>query len=309
MKSGFIGGIVGSLLVVLLGAAAFRAGTPVDARFTFQGQLRDGDALVSGNVDIRFTLWDAQDGGAEVGTPVTRTNLTVTDGRFATELDFGASAFAGDARWIQMEVRSPAGTGQYLALPRQRVNAVPYALYSLNGGLSPWNLDVATRDIGYVNGRVGIGTNAPTAALEVVSTAGGDDSVKLPSGSIGRGEMNAGALAAANYWSSQFNISTRGPLAYLTAFQTSFTLQDSGAVSLFIDCSISGEPYSIIVDGNVIRAGVYQFQMVTVDLGPGTHSLQLRSTNLAFGCCTGCSCGDYGVKSSITAIYVPQRLN
>ncbi len=62
MKSGVIGGVIGSLMGVLLGAAAFRSGTPVDARFTYQGQIRDGEALVSGNVDIRFTLWDAADG-------------------------------------------------------------------------------------------------------------------------------------------------------------------------------------------------------------------------------------------------------
>ena len=197
MKSGVIGGVIGSLMGVLLGAAAFRAGTPVDARFTYQGQIRDGEALVSGNVDIRFTLWDSADGGTTVGAAVTKTNLPVTDGRFATELDFGASAFSGDARWIQMEVRSPAGAGQYFALPRQRVNAVPYALYSLNGGLSPWNLDVATRDIGYVNGRVGIGTNEPSAALEVISTTGGDESVKLPNGSIGKAELSAEAGLAA----------------------------------------------------------------------------------------------------------------
>ena len=190
MKSGIIGGAIGSLIGLMLGAAAFMGGTPVDARFTYQGQIRDGDALVSGTADIRFSLWDSLDGGSMVGSMVTKTNLTVTDGRFATELDFGTSAFSGDARWIQMEFRAPAGAGQYTTLaPRQRVNAVPYALYSLNGGLSPWNLDVASRDIGYVGGRVGIGTNSPSATLEVVSSTGGDDSVKLPPRSIGPAEL------------------------------------------------------------------------------------------------------------------------
>ena len=190
MKSGVIGGLLGSLIGILLGAAAFRTTSAVDSRFTYQGQIRNGEALVDGNIDVRFTLWDALDSGATVGSAVTKTNLPVADGRFATELDFGSSAFAGDSRWIQMEVRSPAGSGQYLALsPRQMINAVPYALYSLNGGLSPWNLDVASRDIGYTNGRVGIGTNSPTAALEVISATTGNDAVKLPAGSIGVNEL------------------------------------------------------------------------------------------------------------------------
>ena len=311
MKSGFIGGIVGSLLGVLLGAAAFRAGTPVDARFTFQGQLRDGDALVSGNVDIRFTLWDAQDGGAEVGTPVTRTNLTVTDGRFATELDFGASAFAGDARWIQMEVRSPAGTGQYLALPRQRVNAVPYALYSLNGGLSPWNLDVATRDIGYVNGRVGIGTNAPTAALEVVSTAGGDDSVKLPTRSVGVAEIDSSAMAQATCWAGEFRWAQGSSASWGDVVTGSFSLSSPATVTFSAAYrGLLDTPVSLIVDGTEVArlspsnnpnftAGSPIF--ASVPLAAGSHSVILRY-NLYFPACTTGNCGGFYASGSILAI-------
>jgi hypothetical protein len=249
MKSGIIGGAIGSLIGLMLGAAAFMGGTPVDARFTYQGQIRDGDALVNGSADIRFSLWDSLDGGSMVGSMVTKTNLTVTDGRFATELDFGTSAFAGDARWIQMEFRAPAGTGQYTTLvPRQRVNAVPYALYSLNGGLSPWNLDVASRDIGYVGGRVGIGTNAPSATLEVVSSTGGDESVKLPPGSIGASELSAIPAAASQELGFGFDAlgGTSPTLAINCPSDGYLLIVGSGQAE-------SGRSGRVLVDGQIVR--------------------------------------------------------
>ena len=283
MKSGVIGGLLGSLIGILLGAAAFRTTSAVDSRFTYQGQIRNGEALVDGNIDVRFTLWDSLDSGTTVGSAVTKTNLPVADGRFATELDFGSSAFAGDSRWIQMEVRSPAGSGQYLALsPRQMINAVPYALYSLNGGLSPWNLDVASRDIGYTNGRVGIGTNSPTAALEVISATTGDDAVKLPAGSIGADELNISAKTTAfaldldNSNDVSRTIITEQPQALLINCAGRFgTLNNEGAQ---LHVSVDGIEMPVMNDGY----SYYQNQWVYTGTGlfsipPGEHVIRFWS--------------------------------
>ena len=288
MKSGVIGGLLGSLIGILLGAAAFRTTSAVDSRFTYQGQIRNGEALVDGNIDVRFTLWDALDSGATVGSAVTKTNLPVADGRFATELDFGSSAFAGDSRWIQMEVRSPAGSGQYLALaPRQMINAVPYALYSLNGGLSPWNLDVASRDIGYTNGRVGIGTNSPTAALEVVSATTGDDAVKLPAGSIGVLEIDPDLSRVAT-----IDLSVNTPTGGVTERAVSFICNDSMVLSLQGIVEGHGDNCDgpsltqIFVDGNVVFQTSFWYQdapvmplIVCIPLSEGNHIIRLRDSN------------------------------
>ena len=281
MKSGVIGGLLGSLIGILLGAAAFRTTSAVDSRFTYQGQIRNGEALVDGNIDVRFTLWDALDSGATVGSAVTKTNLPVADGRFATELDFGSSAFAGDSRWIQMEVRSPAGSGQYLALaPRQMINAVPYALYSLNGGLSPWNLDVASRDIGYTNGRVGIGTNSPTAALEVVSATTGDDAVKLPAGSIGADELNINTLPRA----CELSFATSGDVTRTFTVKQPCYLIVNISGGMMKDGSRGLIPYAYFtVDGsgiviNQLHSGEYWMFGATrlIPISIGSHSIRLR---------------------------------
>ena len=54
-------------------------------------------------------------------------NAQVVDGLFATELDFGAAAFDGQERWIELRVGPDAGSMVTL-MPRQKVTPAPYAL-------------------------------------------------------------------------------------------------------------------------------------------------------------------------------------
>jgi hypothetical protein len=102
---------------------------PYSYAFTYQGQLKSGGTPYNGACDLRFGLWDALSGGLQIGTTYTRGNVNMTDGYFTVFLSFGESAFRGDERWLQIEVRCPAGAGSYTALdPRQELTAAPYAL-------------------------------------------------------------------------------------------------------------------------------------------------------------------------------------
>ena len=103
--------------------------------FTYQGRLTDGGGPASAVYDIRFILYDADAGGSQVGPTVEKDNLTVSNGLFSTELDFGAAAFDGNARWLEISIRPGASAGAYTVLsPRQPVNPVPYASYAKNVG-------------------------------------------------------------------------------------------------------------------------------------------------------------------------------
>lgn len=103
--------------------------------FTYQGQLKSGSAGVNGKCDFQFELYNVATGGAKIGSTLTRSNVDVVDGRFTVTLDFGASAFPGNNRWLQIKVRCPAGSGSYTGLsPRQHLTAVPYAMYANNAG-------------------------------------------------------------------------------------------------------------------------------------------------------------------------------
>ena len=193
----FLGGVA---LTALVAAARFAGGTPLDQTFTYQGQLRNAGQLVSGPVDLRITMWDSDTAGSQVGTANSFNAMQLTDGRFACGLNFGNTAFDGTNRWIQVEFRNPAGSGQYLALsPRDKITATPYALYALNGANGVWVYDTNQQSVTVMGKKVGIGTSNPTAALEVVSATGGDDSVKLPAGSVGESELTSPFAAAASF--------------------------------------------------------------------------------------------------------------
>ena len=147
-----------SLLVVLLGialtAGLSRAQEPpppaegaqpqgeasilelMGTAFTYQGQLKSGGSPVNDTCDFQFSLWNAAGsgspptGGTQIGSTQTKTNVTVSNGLFTiSSLDFSSDHFNGDARWLQIAVRCPAGSGSYTTLsPRQKLNPAPYAL-------------------------------------------------------------------------------------------------------------------------------------------------------------------------------------
>jgi len=132
--------ILVSMLALVLGldwnvrgqeAAPVGGDTAVGTAFTYQGQLQGASGVVSGSCDFQFSLWDALTNGAQVGTTQTKTGVSVSSGLFTVTLDFGTGAFAGDARWLDIAVRCPAGSGPYVSLtPRQALTAAPYAVYS-----------------------------------------------------------------------------------------------------------------------------------------------------------------------------------
>lgn len=116
----------------------------LDRRFTYQGRLDSGGVPVNGNCDLRFRLYDAASGGAQIGGQQTSANITVSDGLFVVALNasdqFGPTAFNGDRRWLEIDVRCPAGGGGYTTLaPRQPLNPAPYAIHALSAGSVPWS--------------------------------------------------------------------------------------------------------------------------------------------------------------------------
>ena len=124
---GWSGGAVRSQSVPL------QVNAPLGNAITYQGWLQQNGVAVEGLCDLRFTLFDAAANGAVVSGTLERLNYTVTGGYFTvSDLDFGA-IFTGAARWLEVAVRCPAGSGDFTTLtPRQPLTAAPYALYAAN---------------------------------------------------------------------------------------------------------------------------------------------------------------------------------
>lgn len=92
------------------------------APFTYQGQLRQNGDPVNGSFSISFSLFDAPAGGNQIGTTLT-SNVSITDGLFTRELDFGANSLVpGEDRWLEVQI----GANPPMA-PRAKVLPAPEA--------------------------------------------------------------------------------------------------------------------------------------------------------------------------------------
>ncbi len=93
------------LLLWLTASAAFAQSTT----FTYQGRLSNDGAPADGQYDFKFTLWDGVTGGMQQPQPspatVSQDNVLVTSGVFTVALNFGAGAFPGADRFLEISVR------------------------------------------------------------------------------------------------------------------------------------------------------------------------------------------------------------
>ncbi len=169
------------ILALLASVGSDLLAAPVGTAFTYQGLLNSAGQPASGNYDLKFTLYDAASGGGQVGNPVTSAPLIVTNGNFTVLLDFGA-AFNGQARWLEIGVRTNGSSSSYGTLsPRQPLTPSPYALYTPSAGLAATatTAGAATNFTGSLAGDV-TGTQVTT----VVARVGGQTATNVASGSV-----------------------------------------------------------------------------------------------------------------------------
>ena len=123
------------LLLALAGSVG--AQEPVGTVFAYQGCLMDVDNKpLSGKYDLRFELYDAENGGNLVGGPIELPEIEIKECEFAVQLDFGSGAFAGEARYLEVVARKSGKSDPYAVFPRQAILARPYALYALSPEIS-----------------------------------------------------------------------------------------------------------------------------------------------------------------------------
>ncbi len=151
-------------------ALAIAGVAEAQSAITYQGRLKLAGAPVTNTCDFKVSLWNAQSGGTQLAGPIDILNVSVDKGLFVITPDFGFDSWDGNARFIQIAVRSPAGGGAYTTLsPRQSVTPVPYALFAEADG----NWTRSGANVGYMNGAVGVGTLSPAAPLSVMGPGSG----------------------------------------------------------------------------------------------------------------------------------------
>src|SRR5947209_16097521 len=191
-------------LLIGFGAAVAFAQT---SSFTYQGRLTDGGTAANGNYDLQFALFDSLSGGAQVGSTQTLSTVAVSNGVFTVSLDFGANAFPGANRFLEISAR-PTGGSFTLLTPRQQVTSTPYAIRSANAS----SADTATNATNATNATTA--TNATQlggiAASQYVQT---NDSRLSDARPPTPGSSNYIQNAASPQAATNFNISGNGTAA------------------------------------------------------------------------------------------------
>lgn len=140
--------------------------TALGTAFTYQGRLMNNGAPANGTFDLTFRLYGVSTAGLPLASIVQVNDIVVTDGLVTTTVDFGATAYVGQARWLEVGVRPGASIGAFTLLaPRQPINPTPFSVSSS----TPWAIN-GTAINSTNTGNVGIGTASPLAKLTVHGT-------------------------------------------------------------------------------------------------------------------------------------------
>ncbi len=297
-----------SLCAALLASPAANAQS-VGTAFTYQGELKNSGSPVNGATDFTFRLFDAPTGGTQIGPTVTAPSVAVANGRFTTDLDFGQPAFAGAARYLQIDVRFPATTGTLVPLgQRQPIRPTPYALYALSGTPGPAGATGPTGPAGPqgVTGPTGpagvagpTGPTGPAGPQGITGPTGpaGVQGIPGPTGPAGATGPAGPANLAGWAWNAGMSLTPNSTIQFLGAVTqvtvTSSTQKvfvtgnvalgagTSGAsnLDLWIGYTIPGNPISTLgsgIFGQTCTAGQrlnYGMNGIITGLPPGTYTV------------------------------------
>jgi hypothetical protein len=106
--------------------------TNAGTAFTYQGQIKQSGTLYTGTCSMQFGLYDALLGGTQIGATQTVNGVSVASGLFTTPIDFGANAFDGNKRFLQIAVKCGSDSTYTTLAPLQELTPAPYALSATN---------------------------------------------------------------------------------------------------------------------------------------------------------------------------------
>ncbi len=193
------------VLLFSIGAAAAQQADPLEPAggsgalaFTYQGQLKASGVPVNNICDFQFSVWNADNGGVQFGTTQLVPDVQVVNSLFTVTMNesgqFGTQTFTGAVRYLQTEVRCPAGSGQFVVLlPRQQITAAPVALSLAPGAV--------------------ISTTTGTQAFKILNSYNAGQVLLLQNGSPNANGSGGGDfLKGVNYpgTSTMFKVDTNG---------------------------------------------------------------------------------------------------
>jgi hypothetical protein len=215
---------------VLLSFASAAWAGGVGSAFTVQGVFSDNGVPLNNEVDLIVGLFDAAVDGNAVAPEVRFDAVTAVEGLITVTVDFGADAFVGEARFLELQIRNPHDPNDVapfvLLDTRIPITPTPEAVHAQNADnaqsadsvVAPLNLTLDDAD-------------TPTLVVENVAT----DGVALNV----RGDLTVGAAGEVQVDFETGNISSNGDLL-AQGTVTASGLASSGDASIGGDASVGG---------------------------------------------------------------------
>ncbi len=272
-------------LLVFFASTCVAAQTPT---FTYQGQLRDAGQPFTGIADLEFRLYDQLTGGSQIGGPQARGQWPVEDGLFQVELNFGAAAFDGSDRFLEVTVN-----GAPLS-PRQKITATPYAL--LATGLASGSVGGGSVDPSEVQLRVDGSCPPGQYIAQVLQSGDVVCEVDQDSGSSawrlgGNAGLSAGAyLGTSDATPMNIRVDGKRAMRYEWGFSSSGapniiggvdanSIPDTDEASVIAGGGLAGAPNSIVGNGSAIGGGIGNTIDGSWSVIPGGRSNQVNGND------------------------------
>ncbi len=250
--------VIHTVLALALVAGVNRA-TSQGTLFNYQGQLSIGGAPANGSYDMVFKLFDALTAGNQVGPTLTNSAVTVSNGFFATTLDFGA-VFDGTTLWLHIGVRTN-GVGLFTPLtPRQELLPVPYAITAENlDGTLPASQLTGTLPAGLLSGAYGSAVTLNNAGNNFSGNGAWLQNVNA---------LTLDGLGPTNFWNTAGNAGTTPGVNFLgTTDNEALELDANGLRGLHLEYTSRSSSFPILFRqagmnvvggfwGNTISSGV-----------------------------------------------------
>lgn len=133
--------VIGFVAAVISCGSAANAQLITRSTFEYQGRLSNSGAPYTGSADVIATLYSNSVGGAVIGGPLSIPNIAVSNGVFTAPMDFGVVEPQG-RRYLEIQVRTPSGSGGYSTLsPRSVVDVTPRAASAIRAeSAEPFNV-------------------------------------------------------------------------------------------------------------------------------------------------------------------------
>lgn len=183
-----------------LALSGLAVGQPADTAFTYQGELTDAGESATGLYDLQVCLFDAPVASSPLACAPEFDDWPVEDGVFTLDLDFGATAFDGGPRYIELRVRAGSDGGAYTVLaPRQRVRPAPDALHARTAASTPWS-GLTDVPAGFADGIDHDSGGTVTRITAGAGLSGGDitttGTIAIAEGGIGLAQINPAEVQA-----------------------------------------------------------------------------------------------------------------